>query len=199
LAPTQGPNMSRQAASALLARLDRELWIVTSGAGERRGGLVATFVSPASIVADRPRMLVGLAKTHHTWRLVEASGAFALHLIGEEQLDLVWRFGLQGGNDVDKLDGLTTRPGASGAPILTDAPGWLDCRVEARLDTGDRTVYLAEVLEAQAPGSQAFLSVHRLRERVPDDRRAVLAEQMARDAAIDALAIDAWRRFERSR
>ena len=31
--------------------------------------------------------------------------------------------------------------------LLTDAPAFLDCRVEARWDTGDRTVYLAEVAD----------------------------------------------------
>jgi flavin reductase (DIM6/NTAB) family NADH-FMN oxidoreductase RutF len=117
-----------------------------------------------------------------------------LHLVGEEQLDWVWRFGLQSGRDHDKLSGLVTRPGASGSPILDDAPGWLDCRVEARLDTGDRTVYLAEVLDAQSPGSRPFLTVSRLRSLVTDDRRRSLEEQLTRDIAVDAQAIAAWRR-----
>src|SRR6516225_9780017 len=77
------PPMDSTAASTLIAWLDRELWLVTSQAGDRRGGLIATFVNPASIVADLPRMLVGLARQHHTWEVVEASGAFALHLLGE--------------------------------------------------------------------------------------------------------------------
>jgi flavin reductase (DIM6/NTAB) family NADH-FMN oxidoreductase RutF len=135
-----------------------------------------------------------MAKQHHTWGLIEASGAFALHLVGEEQLDWVWRFGLQSGRDHDKLSGLATRPGASGSPILADAPGWLDCRVEARLDTGDRTVYLAEVLDAQSPGSRSFLTVSRLRSLVTDDRRRSLEEQLTPDIAVDAQAIAAWRR-----
>jgi flavin reductase (DIM6/NTAB) family NADH-FMN oxidoreductase RutF len=188
--------MNPEAAAALFRRLDRELWLVTSGAGGRRGGLIATFVSQASIVPSLPRMILGLAKQHHTWGLIEASGAFALHLIGEDQVDRVWRFGLESGRDRDKLDDLATRAGVSGAPILADAPGWLDCRVEARLDTGDRTVYLAEVLDAQSPGSRAFLTVQRMLPLVPEGRRAALDEQMSRDIAIDSRAIAAWRRGE---
>src|SRR5207248_2988717 len=153
-----------------------------------------TFVGQASIVPEQPRMIVGLAQQHHTWELVEASGAFVLHLLGEDQVDWVWRFGLQSGRTLDKLDGLETRPGASGAPIVSGAPGWLDCRVEARLDTGDRTVYLAEVLVAQSPGARTLLTVSRLRPLIPEDRRSALEEQMARDIAIDAEAIAAWRR-----
>src|SRR5437764_167787 len=139
--------MDATAASTLIAWLDRELWLVTAQAGSRRGGLIATFVSPASIVADLPRMVVGLARTHHTWELVEASSAFALHLLGEQHLEWVWHFGLQSGRDVDKFEGLGFRTELTGSPLLDEAIGWLDCRVEARLDTGDRTVYLAEVLQ----------------------------------------------------
>ena len=58
----------------------------------------------------------------------------------------MWRFGLRSGRDADKLAGLSMTTATTGSPILTDALGWLDCRVEARLDTGDRTVYLAEVV-----------------------------------------------------
>src|SRR5213078_3800168 len=130
----------------ILDRLDRELWLVTAQAGGRRGGLVATFVTSASIVPEMPRMLVGLARQHHTWGLVEQSGALALHLIGEEHLEWVWRFGLASGRDGDKFAGLAVTAGQTGSPLLTGALAWLDCRVEARLETGDRTVFLAEVL-----------------------------------------------------
>ncbi len=60
----------RALAAALFARTDRELWLLTAAAGGRRGGLIATFVSQASIVPDLPRVVVGLAKQHHTWQLV---------------------------------------------------------------------------------------------------------------------------------
>jgi flavin reductase (DIM6/NTAB) family NADH-FMN oxidoreductase RutF len=187
--------MDPLASSQLFARLDRELWLVTARAGDRRGGLIATFVSQASIVPGAPRILLGVARQHHTWTLIEASGAFALHLIAPEQLDWVWRFGLRSGHDEDKLAGLEAqvREGASGVPILIEAPGWLDCRVEARLDTGDRTVYLAEVLRAESPGARPFLTVSQLRQLIPDERRTELEKLMRRDIAIDDRAIAQWR------
>jgi flavin reductase (DIM6/NTAB) family NADH-FMN oxidoreductase RutF len=183
-----------QAASRLFRELDRELWLVTAQAGPRHGGLIATFVCQASIVPDLPRVLVGLAKSHFTWELVEQSSAFGLHLLGEEHLDWVWRFGLPSGRDGDKLDGLSVRTGASGAPLLVETRGWLDCRVETRLDTGDRTVYLAEVLDAKAPDPRPILTLSRMIERAPAERRGELQEQLLRDGAVDAAAIMAWRR-----
>ena len=80
--------MDTTAVAEVFARLDPALWVVTASASGRRGGLLATFVSQASIVAEMPRVVVGLAKQHHTWELVEGSAAFALHLLGEEQTEL---------------------------------------------------------------------------------------------------------------
>ena len=180
-------------AASLFARTDRELWLLTAAAGGRRGGLIATFVSQGSIVPDLPRVVVGLAKQHHTWGLIESGNAFALHLIGEEHLDWVWRLGLRSGRDLDKLAGLPTTAGATGSPILTDALGWLDCRVESRLNTGDRTVYLAEVVGGELKREGPPLTAQRLIQLAPPERLQQLKEQMTRDIAIDARAIRAWR------
>jgi flavin reductase (DIM6/NTAB) family NADH-FMN oxidoreductase RutF len=180
-------------AAAIFERLDREIWIVTARAGTRTGGLVATFVSQASIVPELPRVLVGLARDHFTRELVETSGAFALHLIAEEHVDWVWRFGLRSGRDADKLQGLAGRTYTTGSPILSDAPGWLDCRVEARLDTGDRTVYLGEVVEARSTSELLPLTMKRLLQMAPADKRAEMKQQLADDCLVDSAAIRAWR------
>ncbi|MCA1684858.1 MAG: flavin reductase family protein, partial [Planctomycetia bacterium] len=104
---------------SLERELDREPWVVTSTDGAQLGGLIATNVSQASIVPALPRVLVGISRRHRTWELIEASGAFALHMLGEEHLDWVIRFGLQSGREADKFAGLESRPGRSGSPILT--------------------------------------------------------------------------------
>lgn len=186
--------MGHGASSGVFRRLDREVWLVTSADSGRRGGLIATFVGPASIAPDCPRVVVGLAGPHFTRALVERSGAFALHLLGDEHLDWVGRFGLQSGRSVEKFDEIDARPGASGSPILAGARGWLDCRVEARLDAGDRTVYLAEVIDARAPDDRPLLTVARLLSQIPPDLRRAMDEQRDQDARRDAIAIETWRR-----
>jgi flavin reductase (DIM6/NTAB) family NADH-FMN oxidoreductase RutF len=186
--------MDHARVAEIFDRLNREVWLITAAAGPRRGGLIATFVSPASIVPELPRVVVGLARHHHTHDLVEAGGAFALHLLGEHQLDLVWRFGLRSGRDVDKLADLPCREGSTGVPILEDVPGWLECRVEARLSTGDRTLFLAEVVDGGRGDGWPTLTAPRLRELAPAERLRELREQLHHDAAVDAVAIRDWRR-----
>jgi flavin reductase (DIM6/NTAB) family NADH-FMN oxidoreductase RutF len=185
--------MDHKAAAELIALTDRELWLITAEAGDRRGGLIATFVSHASLVPELPRILIAVAKQHHTWQLIEASGAFGAHLLAEKNLELVWRFGLASGRDVDKLAGLVIETAASGAPLLGETLGWLDCRVEMRLDTGDRTVYVAEVLAAKRRGDASPLTAKRMIELAPPEKRQQLRELREHDSAVDAAAIRAWR------
>jgi len=173
--------------------VDRDLWLVTSAAGARLGGFIATFVNEASIVPDMPRVLVGISRQHFTWELVEASNAFALHLLAEEHLGWVWRFGTHSGRDFDKFAGMTFRRGKTGSPILADAPAWLECRVEARLNTGERTVYLAAVVAAECRRPFTPLTVKRLVQAAPADQLKQLDQLMARDIAVDRSAIQAWR------
>jgi flavin reductase (DIM6/NTAB) family NADH-FMN oxidoreductase RutF len=180
-------------ASALLDQTDRELWLVTAQTGTQRSGLIATYICNASLVPDLPRVLVGLAKQHHTRGLIEASDAFALHLLGEEHVGWVWRFGLCSGRDRDKFQGLATDTGATGSPLLAEALGWLDCRVEARLDTGDRTVYLGQVVQAELRRAAPPLTLKRLFQLAPPDKLEQEQELRRRDAAIDGAAIRAWR------
>jgi flavin reductase (DIM6/NTAB) family NADH-FMN oxidoreductase RutF len=173
--------------------IDPPLWLVTAAHGPERGGFIATFAVRASIVGSLPRMILGVAKQHHTWGLIEASGRFALHLLYSDQMDLVWRFGGQTGRNTDKLRGLPTRESPGGSRLITNTLAWLDCRVEARMDTGDRTIYLAAVEGGGTNGHAHPLTAGQLFANAPEERRRQLDTLYARDEAIDAEAILRWR------
>ncbi len=140
-----------------------------------------------------PRQLITVDKRHNTHAIIEGSGALAMHLIDETQLDLVWRFGLQSGQKVDKLAGLEFRTGATGSPLLTQALAWFDCRVEARMDSGDRTVYLTAVVDGQLQRTEPPLTTRRFFAIAPPDKQKIMNEQYDHDARLDADAIQRWR------
>lgn len=194
--------MSLHDANDIFRSLDRELWIVTAAHGGRRGGLVSTTVVSASIVPDLPRILVAIAHQHATASLIEGSGGFVLHLVAPSQVDRVWTFGTQSSRDIDKFAGCDAilREGKTRAPILSDAPGWLECRVESRMETGDRTVYLAEVIDAGrgAAADKRPLTMHGLLNVATPQQRQVLQESLTADGAVDAAAIRTWRQNRNS-
>ena len=173
--------------------VDPVLWVVTARFGDEQSGLIATFVQNASLVPALPRMLAAIAKHHYTWNLIENSHSFALHLVGENRPEWVDRFGLQSGRMSDKFTDLQTTRGTTGSPLLEDAILWMECRVEASLDTGDRTVYLAEVLSVGTGADDKPLRLKRMLELLPERQRSELQRTTANDIALDTAAISAWR------
>ena len=184
--------MSReQAIAEVFAKLDREVWLLTAQAGVKRGGLIATLVCQASIVPQHPRVWVCLAKQHFTREVVEASQAFVLHLVGEDQAELAWRFGTQSGHDVDKFADMAVSAGECG-PRLPGMLATLDCRVETSVETGDRIQIFARVVGGDCERSGTLLTLRTFYERLSPDQRRELKARLVRDAAVDANLIERW-------
>jgi flavin reductase (DIM6/NTAB) family NADH-FMN oxidoreductase RutF len=186
--------MSVSAAADLFRTLDREIWLVTSGRGEHRSGLIATSVTQASIATEAPRVIVGLARQHFTWEVVEQHRGFVLHLLPADRFDLVQHFGMQSGRDVDKFSAPEYSDDLGGGPRLNPAPGWLDCRVEASWDAGDRSFYLAEVIAAQAPSPEArLLTTRGVFSQAPAEWLPILRSQYEAAARRDVELSRRWR------
>jgi len=176
-----------------LAIFDRAVWIITARAGDDMSGLVATFVNSASLVPSLPRLTAGIACHHFTWELIRRSQAFAAHLIDEETIDLAWRFGLDSGRRVRKYDGVGWHPGPSGSPILDRALAWVDCRLEADFDTGDRSIFLGAVIDGGVTRPGTPLSANRLFALATPEQVQRMDGARVRDERIDEAALLSWR------
>ena len=185
-------NKIRQLEEALQL-FDPVLLAITSQAEGDRGGLIATFVSNASIVPDFPRLMVGIARQHHTWSLIENSNSCAVHLLGRHQLDWVWELGTGTGKQIDKLADFELTRWVTGAPILSEAIAAFDCLVEARFDTGDRTIYLLEVLEARKMKDESVMRFSDLWKMADQEQRSLLNRLLQQDQQLDRAAICRWR------
>lgn len=133
----------------IMSRLWSPLAAVTSHWQGRDNVQIAVAIAAASIVPERPRVVVQLYKTNLSHDMVLSSGAFALNFLRPNQLDLIGDFGLVSGRVRDKLAGVGTKAGSSGSPLLTDCFGYLDCRVINAMDGGDMTCFLADVLDGK--------------------------------------------------
>lgn len=167
------------------------LVVVTAVADGVRSGQVAVSVHGASIVPQRPRLTVALWKGNLTRDLVERSGAFAVHLLRDDQDALVYHFGLQSGRSVDKFAGLDYETGANGVPLLRDCLAIFECRVVNQMDGGDHTLFLAGVVNSVARGDGAPLWWRDLRRRMPEQQRAAWEAQSAASMRAAAEAMDA--------
>jgi flavin reductase (DIM6/NTAB) family NADH-FMN oxidoreductase RutF len=139
----------------LLDRLDTTACVVTTAHEGRPAGCIVTYLTAASIMAARPRLLVLTSHENLTHELVALSNVLAIHPVARGQEDWVRHFGFQSGRDADKFDGLAWEPEVTGAPLLAGALGYVEGRVLASLDCGDHTARLVEPVAAQLRDADA--------------------------------------------
>ena len=179
-------------AARALSHFWTPLVAVTSAHAGVRSGQIAGSVHGASIVPQRPRLTAALWKRNFTHDLVRDSGVFAVHLLRDDQDELVYRLGLRSGRDGDKLDGLSLRKGATGCPVLEDCLAWYECRVLNTMDGGDMTVFLGEVV-AMAGQEGVPLWWRDLRGRMPPEHTAAWERKIAADIADSLQTMDTTR------
>ncbi len=123
--------------------------IVTMQTPEKRHGLtVSGFLS---ISPEPPLVLISIGQELASDMLLQASGAYAVHLLRDDQAQLSDRFAGRLG-DVDRFAGLTIHTAATGSPILEDCLAWLDCRIVSSQTVGDHTLFVGEVVAAGVNG-----------------------------------------------
>ena len=188
------PNLDQ--IDAVLRLIDREVWIVTATAGDRRGGLTATWVHAASIDRQRPVLLAAIAPNHFTAELIDASAGFAAHLLRNDQVAIAHNFADGSSRDHDKLAGLATTTGETGSPLLADCLAWCDCRVFSRYDVGDRLFYWADVVAAgQVSRGQPLREQEFIRALDDRQRKSLLAAREA-DVMIQRPLHEGWRKTQ---
>jgi len=120
----------------------------------RLNAQICVAVFGASIVPERPRLLVVLHRTNLTHDLVAESGTLAVTLLSDAQLDLLEPLGLRSGRDGEKLHGIAVRTTAAGDPIFPGGVGYLACEVLEASDLGDATAYIVAVRERASLGDE---------------------------------------------
>ena len=124
----------------------RGVVVITTRCGEKLNGMSAAWVNRSS---EQPFLLMAsIWKRNFSHDLIRTSGIFAIHILRSDQVPVARHFGKQSGRDVEKFADVPYRTARTGAPILTDCLSFLDCRVVSAVDSGDHTIYIGEVLEA---------------------------------------------------
>jgi len=161
--------MDYEQISPLLGRLWSPLAAVTSQWEGQVNAQICMAISNASIVPQRPRVLVQIYKGNYSHDLIQGSGAFALNFLNKHQLDLLREFGFFSGRGRDKLAGIDYDTGVTGSPVLKDCWGYLECRVVNAMDGGDLTCFLADVAEGDVRMDGDPLGAREARRMIPPD------------------------------
>jgi flavin reductase (DIM6/NTAB) family NADH-FMN oxidoreductase RutF len=113
--------------------------------------LSVTWTMPVS--HEPPVLAVSIAPGRYSHALMLETNEFVLNIVGQNFLSVVETCGSCSGKSTDKLakaalitqESVCVRP-----PRIVGALGYLECRVAERLTVGDHSLFLANVLRADA-------------------------------------------------
>ncbi|MDY7106106.1 MAG: flavin reductase family protein [Actinomycetota bacterium] len=125
------------------------LYVLGSRDGERRNGMTINWVTQ---LAFEPKLVgAGVEKSAFTHELVEAGGVFTLCTISREDRATVRKFTkpVDVDTEASTLNGFAFHDGpVTGAPILDQAPAFIECEVRQAVDCGGHTLFVGEVVNS---------------------------------------------------
>ena len=114
----------------------------------KANGFTTNWVSQVSF--EPQQVIVAVTKDQHTHDLIEASGVFSLNFLDTEQEKLARAFTEPLEPADGEIGGASYKPGKeTGAPLFDDAFANLECRVVGKMEAGDHTVYLGEIVASE--------------------------------------------------
>ncbi|HTK24898.1 MAG TPA: flavin reductase family protein [Gaiella sp.] len=137
--------VSPDAVRGVLRRHPSGVAVVTVEANGQRIGL--TVATLTSLSLEPPLIGVGVARQAALHELLREAGSFAVSLLGAEQEPLAEHFA-RGVPPIGMWQGVATREGELGAPLLEGSLGWLECRLVDELAAGTHTFFVGEVVAA---------------------------------------------------
>ena len=108
----------RKAVHELVSELDYPMFIVTAASAGELAGCLVGFATQCSI--DPPRFVVCLSDKNRTFRVAAEAAVLVVHLVPSEATELAALFGEQTGDEVDKFERCSWKPGPEGAPVLEE-------------------------------------------------------------------------------
>jgi len=108
---------------------------------------VATFAWIMSTSHDPELIAVSVSRKRFTFECL--TDEFVINLPTRELLEQVWTVGTRSGRNLNKFEaaGLTPMPAdVVKPPRIAECPTHVECRIVNKLDTGDHTIFVGEVV-----------------------------------------------------
>jgi flavin reductase (DIM6/NTAB) family NADH-FMN oxidoreductase RutF len=130
-----------------LRAINYGLYVLTARNGDDYGAGGVNWLSQASF--DPPLVVAGVKADSGSAAIIGQTGAFAVNVLGADQLDIGKAFFRSTSVEDGLINGHAFEAGPeTGAPLLLATPYWFECRVTDTVARGDHTVFVAEVVNA---------------------------------------------------
>jgi flavin reductase len=132
---------------ALMGRFATGVTVVAARHGPLLAGMTANAI--ASISIDPPLMMASIARKAETHVAIIGSHAFAVSVLSRDQRALAECFAQPTtAQKLQRFCDVAWHEAETGSPILEGALAYFDCRLSARHDGGDHTIFIGEIVAA---------------------------------------------------
>ena len=148
--------MDQDAKKTALRMIPYGLYVLTAEGPTGTAAATVNWVTQASFAP--PLVAVGVKTDSAAHAIIKESNAFALNVLGKGQQAMAFTFFKPAQRQGGTISGEPFRAGATGAPILSNAPAFVECRLVGTVEKGDHSVFVGEVVEAgvaKAPEGRA--------------------------------------------
>jgi flavin reductase (DIM6/NTAB) family NADH-FMN oxidoreductase RutF len=140
-------SMNADAKKTVLRMIPYGIYVLTADDGQ--GNIAAATVNWVTQTAFSPPLVVlGVKTDSGAYQTIKAAKTFALNMLGKDQKSLAFTFFRPADVSGGKLSGQAYTKGTTGAPLLVEAPGALECKLAAIVEQGDHHIVVGEVIEA---------------------------------------------------
>jgi flavin reductase (DIM6/NTAB) family NADH-FMN oxidoreductase RutF len=138
--------MDQNVKKTALRMIPYGLFVLTAESKTGVAAATVNWVTQASFTP--PLVAVGVKADSGAHAIIKESNAFALNILGKGQQAMAYTFFKPAERQGSTISGEPYRSGTTGAPILGNAPAFVECRLVATVEKGDHSVFVGEVVEA---------------------------------------------------
>lgn len=137
--------LDEQAKKTMLRKIPHGLYICGVRDGEEMNGFTVSWLMQSSF---KPPLVVSCVKQDsqsHT--MIEKTNVFAISFLEEGQKEVAKQFFQPKRRVGNKFEEIEFYEGEeTGCPIIQDSLGYIECKVVGKVDEGDHTVFVGEVI-----------------------------------------------------
>ncbi|MBW4625833.1 MAG: diflavin flavoprotein [Brasilonema octagenarum HA4186-MV1] len=153
------PSQSATTTEQAVGRVVGSLCILTAKQGDISSAMLASWVSQASF--NPPGLTIAVAKDRAVESLTHSGSKFALNVLKEgNHIGLMKHFLKPFGPGQNRFDGVASKEGENGSPVLNDALAYLECSVKNRMEVGDHWLVYATVDNGKVLDAKGITAVH---------------------------------------
>ncbi len=140
----------------LLRKIPYGLYVIGVKSGNELHGFTGSWLTQVSM--NPPVVALGVRNGTKSLEMIQAGKVLTVNFVGKNGKAIIEHFFKSVAHDKNRLGQYVFHTGKTGAPILDEAIGYLECEVKKITDGfGDHSIVIAEVVEAILPSDSDSL------------------------------------------